>query len=312
MSTNAPQASTDTVYVEAAAWVVRLHGPNRSRAVEAGLRRWLAEHPDHQQAFELATDTWNAANVRAVATPGGFRWKTAMAAAAGAAAVAVLVGLVSWMRPAEMVTQIGEQRTLRLEDGTQVSLNTNTRLLVEYDKSVRRVRLEQGEVRFDVARRSDRPFVVVAGDKTVTALGTAFVVRRQADLLSVTLVEGKVAVERQGNSDAPEVLSPGQRLTFSAAATTPLVDEPQLEQVTGWQRGVVMLEETALTDAIAEMNRYSTEELVIEDPSVAGLQVSGIFRAGDSRRFARAVAKTYQLIVVEQPGRIVLAGAGVN
>jgi transmembrane sensor len=145
---------------------------------------------------------------------------------------------------------------------------------------------------------------VTAGDRTVRALGTSFVVRRDDARVAVTLVEGKVAV-------ADEVLSPGTRVVYEGAAPVRR-DQPNLERLTAWQRGVVMLEETPLADAIAEMNRYSTVKLDVEQPQVSAYEVSGIFRAGDSMRFARAVARTYGLVVTERPDRIVLSGAGVN
>lgn len=316
MKTSTPDA--EAVFVEAAAWVVRLHGPERSAGLEAGLRRWLAEHPDHRQAFEVATETWNSTNDIPRADDGRLReWiqsKPAtgivLAAAAGAAAVAVLVGVQGWLHAPEMQTKVGEQRTLRLEDGTQVSLNTDTQLVVEYDGKVRRVRLEKGEALFEVARDPHRPFVVAAGRRTIEALGTAFVVRRLDRQLAVTLVEGKVAVSSA--SVAATVLQPGQRLVFTAEDGASRLDRPSLEKVTAWRRGLVMLDDTPLSGAIAEMNRYSTVKLAIEQPQAAALEVSGIFRAGDSMRFARAVARTYGLVIVEQTDRIVLTGAGVN
>ncbi len=326
MSMDTPQSSKEAVCVEAAAWVVRLHGPNRSAAVETGLRRWLAEHPDHRSAFELATETWNSTSRIEQTRPARFRrWMqarpgmgAAVAVAAGAAVVAITVGVAGWLRPPRMQTQVGEQRTLRLEDGTHVSLNTNTRLAVRYDGQFRRIELQQGEALFDVARQPGRPFIVTAGDRKIEALGTAFVVRREDRQLAVTLVEGKVMVssDRPGGAAGPMArvvtLTPGQRLVFAATNPVPRLDRPNVEKLTAWQRGLVMLDATPLTNAIEEMNRYSTVKLAVESQQIGALRVSGIFRAGDSMRFALAVARTYELVVIEQPQRIVLAGAGVN
>jgi transmembrane sensor len=312
VSMAAPKFSTEAIFVEAAAWVVRLHGPDRSARVEAGLRRWLAEHPDHRSAFELATETWGSTGTVTQPVQGRFRqWRearpaawTTLAAAAGAAAVAILIGAFTLLDTPPIQTAVGEQRIVTLDDGTRVSLNTDTRLRLHYSDEVRRIELENGEALFDVAKQPDRPFVVTVGDRTVKALGTAFVIRREETRLAVTLVEGKVSV-------AEEVLSPGTRVVYDVVAGVKR-DRPNLEKLTAWQRGVVMLEDTPLADAITEMNRYSETKLAVEQPQVAGHQVSGIFRAGDSMRFARAVAKTYGLVVVERPDRIVLAGAGVN
>jgi len=179
------------------------------------------------------------------------------------------------------------------------------------------VELEKGEALFEVAKRPGWPFVVRVGRKQITALGTAFIVRRDSqDEFAVTLVEGKIAVTAVPESgvselqpgfgaDTPFTLMPGQRLTF-ASARPPTLDRPGLDKVTAWQRGHVSLDNTSLADAVAEMNRYSPIRLVIEDPKIAAIQVSGVFRAGDSVNFAQAVAKTHQLEIVDRRSEIIL------
>ena len=99
------------------------------------------------------------------------------------------------------------------------------------------------------------------------------------------------------------MLSPGQRLTFAGGAT-PRLDEPRIEAVTAWRRGEVVLDGMMLADAVAEMNRYDKRMLVIDDPGVAALRVSGIYHAGDSEGFAETVARLYGLHVVHQGDRI--------
>jgi transmembrane sensor len=345
------------VRAQAAAWVARLHGPNRTEEVEAGLRRWLAEAPEHAAAFELLTDTWEksarlrrrpmerVASWQAV----GFRLSFSRAALATMAVAALAVlGTIFYLHSDAVVTAVGEQRTLTLEDGTRVYLNTDSRAVVHYGKQLRRVELEKGEALFEVAKRPDWPFIVTAGDRQVRALGTAFIVRRDNQNVAVTLMEGKVtvspvtrtpsgALEGQGDvapqrkrslettsaqtlkpqktsesdSDAVFTLSPGQRLTF-ASSEPPKFDRPPLERVTAWQRGQVAFDDTPLVDAAAEMNRYSTVRVVVEDPSAAAIRVSGIFRAGDSANFAQAVARTYRLQVRDQADEVILAGTGAQ
>jgi transmembrane sensor len=310
-----------------------LHGPNRTDEVEEGLRRWLAESPEHKAAFELLTDTWEKSArlrprpIERVASwrKIGFRISFSRAAIATMAIAALAVlGTIFYLHSDAVVTAVGEQRTLTLEDGTRVYLNTNSRAAVHYDKKLRQVNLEKGEALFEVAKRSDWPFVVTAGNRQVTALGTAFIVRRNEEDLAVTLVEGKITVSpvKEGAStvsrrtpapDAAAVftLSPGQRLTLAGSAP-PKVDRPALERVTAWQRGQVAFDNTPLKDAAAEMNRYSAVRLEVEDPSAAAIRISGIFRAGDSANFARAVSKTYGLKVRDKADEVILAGASVQ
>jgi transmembrane sensor len=201
-----------------------------------------------------------------------------------------------------------------LEDGTRITLNTATRLVVHYTQQHRLVRLETGEAFFDVAKNPQRPFVVSAGGESVVALGTAFMVRRDNNEVEVTLVEGTVSVTTVTTAEpslppthANKVLAPGQRLRV--AGSTPTLDHPSIDAVTAWRRGEVMLDHTRLADAIEEMNRYSPVKIVLSAPEPADIRVSGIFRTGDSARFARAIADTYQLGIVEEHTRILLAGA---
>jgi transmembrane sensor len=344
MRTQAPARSarpSATLRAQAAAWVARLHGPNRTEEVESGLRRWLAEAPEHAAAFELLTDTWEkSARLRRRPLERvknwelvGFRLTFSRAASAviAVAALAVL-GTLWYVHSDAVVTGVGEQRTLTLEDGTRVYLNTNSRAVVRYGKHERRVDLESGEALFEVARRPEWPFVVRAGNRQVKALGTAFIVRRDERNVAVTLVEGKVAVSVLQPRDVPELapsstktapaepaaplqsetsgvltLAPGQRVTF-ASSDPPKLDLPSLDRVTAWQRGQVAFDETPLADAVAEMNRYSTIQVVIKDPEAAAIRISGIFRAGDSVNFAAAVSRTYGLQVRTDANVLTLTG----
>ncbi len=230
-------------------------------------------------------------------------------------------------------TAVGEQRQLVLEDGTRVFLNTDTSVVVKYNEQTRRVELRRGEALFNVAKQADWPFIVVAGDRQVRALGTSFVVRRDRQRLAVTLVEGKVTVSpEQGQSagegagegavvatqaePAPQpaqlgkdviTLTPGQRLTFTRGAATKL-DTPSVEKATAWRRGQVILDDTPLRAAADEMNRYNAIKLVVEDPEASALLINGLFQAGDSTHFANAVAQAYGLEVIERGDEIVLSG----
>jgi transmembrane sensor len=315
---------------EAAAWVARLHGPNRTPEAEAGLRRWLAESPEHAAAFELLTDTWEKSarlrrrpieQVASWERP-GFRISVSRAITATAATVILaVVGTLLYLRTDAVTTGIGEFRVITLEDGTRVHLNTNTRARIRYDKRVRQVSLDNGEALFEVARHSDRPFIVIAGSRQIRALGTEFVVRRRDQDVAITLVEGVVAVAPAAASvvgpmelppagnlptaaQSPQTesltLTPGQRVTFNGAES-PRVDRPALARVTAWERGEVALDNMSLADAVAEMNRYSREPLAIVGPGLEEVRVSGIFQAGDSANFARALSRAYHIRVEHRP-----------
>jgi transmembrane sensor len=314
---------------EAGVWITRLHSGERDETAIAGVKKWLESDPMNAKALELCTEVWEeSAGLKRVTTflsPAPARRRLVrftVVATAVVLGVAVL-GSAFLLRHPEVSTGVGEQRLLNLSDGSRVYLNTATRIRVDYDSRTRLVELESGEALFDVANRSNWPFVVRAGDRRIKALGTSFVVRRDAKLTTVTLVEGKVAVTGDVRPEAPGTeaaearngsgsgtdftLTPGQRLTLSAGRAQ--LDVAPLDKAIAWRKGQVVLDDTPLTSAVAEMNRYSQVKLVIERAEAGTLTVNGLFQAGDSASFARAVAQTYGLVVVERNDRIILAGA---
>lgn len=306
---------------EAAAWLARLHGPARTERVEEGFKRWIAADAEHARAFELLTERLEVVErLRTRSLP--KRWHSGVqrdrprfaivaAAAVGTAALAA-IGVFLYWKAVGIRTDVGEQRTLTLTDGSHVYLNTDTRVVVRYEEHVRRVELKSGEALFEVAKQPGRPFVVVAGTRDITALGTSFIVRRESEALSVTLLDGKVAVgsrEVQGSvAERPSLLEPGQRLVLQPQKA-PKIDQPALEKVTAWRQGQVALEDTTLAEAVHEMNRYSATKLVVERPEAGSVRVGGFFRMGDSANFARAVALTYHFQVIERAHEIVIAGS---
>jgi transmembrane sensor len=332
--TSAAHSLSPAVRAEAAAWVARLHSSGRTRALEEGFKRWLQADPAHALAFELATRAWElggsipAGALPRIARPSptdgavGSRSRLLSPPRLGLAAIlcfAVIGALFMLNRERSTVTtQVGEQRMLTLEDGSRIFLNTDTKLSVHYDQDRRLVQLAEGEALFDVAKNPERPFIVDAGAEQVRAVGTEFVVRRDPHQVAVTLVEGKVRITGQENSGAdgsaastekePEILTAGQRVIF-ADNHPPALDQPALDTVTAWRRGEVVLDKTRLQDAAQELNRYSNVKLVVDSRDVGDIPLSGVFRAGDSQRFAQAVAETYHLHIDNQPHRIVISRA---
>jgi transmembrane sensor len=236
-------------------------------------------------------------------------------AALAATLAVVTIGILVWYLQRDSVTTaIGEQRTITLDDGSRIFLNTDTRAVVQYSSGERRIRLDKGEALFEVAKQAGRPFIVAAGMARIEALGTSFVVRRDPQRLAVTLVDGKVSVasmetgEQTPPLEQARILSPGERLTI-ARRGAPILDAPRLDKLTAWQQGQIAFDSVPLADAVAEMNRYGATKLFIERPEAAGIHIGGIFRTGDAVSFAAAMVETYQLKAVEERGRIILAGA---
>jgi transmembrane sensor len=329
-------AVTPEVAAEAAVWVARMHGPERSAQMERECLAWQGRSATHALAFERCTDTWQAAsgvtlrdyakaadrgrprNGEAPQPPARMSWVVAL--------VLVVLGgafVFPW-RAGLYETAVGEQRVIVLTDGTRMSLNTQTRVHVDMAAERRSVKVDHGEAYFEVAKDSARPFVVEAAGAEVVAVGTAFLVRSTpvgsaaSDALSVTLVEGRVVVRdpfgSAGGLKDPVMLNPGQRIRLSSvgasarASVSPVsLDSPRMDQALAWRRGEVVFDDVALLDALAEMNRYSSRPVVArEAAAVVGLRVSGVFRTGESQKFARALAKLHGLELIESQDRLEL------
>jgi transmembrane sensor len=318
------------IRAQTAVWVTDLHGPERSPALEAGLRHWLAESPKHAQAFELATEAWQNSGNLSLSLPVEPRPTVPLSAffskpssraractIAGATTLAVLLAAAFYfLKDPALSTGYAEQRTVELTDGTEVTLNANSRVLIDYTDHVRQVTLTQGEALFNVTKHQSRPFVVLIGDRKVIALGTSFEVRREDSRdasFTVTLLEGRVAIEPLTApnllpvepGDAITLLKPGQRLRFASNKPDAL-DAPAIDKVTAWQHGQLIFEDTFIRDAAAEFNRYGKRRLRIDVNVPSTIRVGGVFRIGDPDSFARAMANAYQLHIIESPEEIKL------
>jgi transmembrane sensor len=325
---NEPQRDANLIpperIAEAGVWVARLHSGEPDKIAMAGVKRWLKAHPMNVRALELCTEVWEeAANLRritpfesqAVATPRKHRF---LVLTATAAALLLVTGVLLWLAPApDIATEVGEQRLVTLKDGTHVFLNTATRIAVNFDSRARWVELKSGEALFDVAKKPTWPFIVKAADREIKALGTSFIVRRDATQTEVTLVEGTVSVTSDGSSRnqsmsapaAPQVftLKPGQKLTFLGAQAR--LDVTPLDKAVAWRRGEIIFDDTGLSDAAAELNRYSKDKIIVERPEAQAVRVTGLFQTGDSLSFAHAVAQSYGLTVEERKDAIILSGS---
>ena len=204
-----------------------------------------------------------------------------------------------------LTTGRGEQRTVTLSDGSRLDLNTDTRLRVRFNSNARQIIFDSGEAYFSVVHES-RPFVVVLGDRAVTAVGTAFTVRRDqaSGATAVTMIEGRVSVTSnmvalsspRPNNDDITSLHAGQRLQWVQFRPADL-DSPSLEQATAWRGGQLIFDHTPLLEALAEFNRYSRTQIRLAAPQLNSSSVGGRFRIEDGESFARAVAAAHHLHV---------------
>ena len=303
------------IRAEAAAWVARLHAEDRDAADEAAFRAWLSASPAHATAFEAVDRIWSdvgglkdlrtgRVTVRRPATALGRR-----ALLAGVGLLAVTGGSTMFWRSASAKvyeTDVGEQKHVALDDGSQLFLDAQTRISVAFSDTERSVDMQYGRVNFRVVPDLKRPFVVEAAERRIVATRCNFDVRCEDGQVQVVLIHGEADVKPAAAKDGQsQVLRSGERLV--ASNDIEKLDKPDLTKLLAWQTGYENFDKEDLAHAVEEMNRYSTAQLQV-DPSVAGLKVSGVYRVGDNGAFARSLAKLLP-ITIRQNGDALLLTA---
>jgi transmembrane sensor len=323
----------------AAVWRVRLteEGLESSATFEA----WLAEDPANEAAWRQVNAPWDLLGEQAANPEVVTARRQALARAADrsapaseprhprrayvlsglAAGLAAIVAGALWLfaQPSEYRTTLGERRVVTLDDGSKVSLDSQTVLQVRYSAAARRLKLKQGQARFDVFHNARRPFSVDAGDRTVIATGTSFNIDLRQSAVVVTLIEGRVLVTPREASvllpmsrkqEAPTVpLDAGQTLTTALdAVAPPRVESVDLDTVTAWESGRLMFDDEPLGEVVERVGRYSSQPILVADEHAAKLRISGVFNAGDVTTFVDAVSRYLPVRATSRPdGAIVLS-----
>lgn len=249
--------------------------------------------------------------------------------AAACCALAVGVGTAGyigdWFGPGDVYsTRVGAISSIPLADGSIVTLNTASRIRIEFAPKERRVVLERGEAYFVVKRNPARPFIVIAGDQRIVDIGTQFSVRRNPTGIQVVVTEGSVRFE-----SAPTRAPPGGGF-LPTTPPVPLaeIDVPltagsiafardgdvlvhkesirQAEEMVSWREGYLTFHDTTLSQAVAEFNRYNVRRITIADPGVAGIRISGTFRPTNYEAFVRLLHDGYGIDVRETGEAITL------
>lgn len=304
----------------------------------ARFEAWRAQHPGHAETYaRIATTELNIRTLRnapeflamrhetlARASLGRRRRQSDQRRLFGAMAAAIVLSiapLMLWVTQVQQSasqapsalpvysTSVGQRMILTLQDGSHVTLNTASRLRVAYTDTERRLYLDAGQAWFEVAHDADKSFNVIAGGQQVTAHGTQFDVRLRPGGVQVLLVEGTVSVAPRGDGGggagaASAMLSPNEMLTVDARGVqVRRVNDTGL--VEGWRDGVVVFDDTALSEVVSEINRYATRPLVLTGNRTGRLRVSGVYRIGEEAVFAEGLGEGLGLKVdSRRPDRI--------
>ena len=312
----------DPVAVTAAAWLAR-RDRGLTAAEQDAFLQWLHADPAHRTALARLDRTWSALDALAAWQPADVAqpnpdllapsatparrsrrsvWWTACAGLGLAAACAALVLRPLDAPPEPATTSPGVRIVPRpelqaLADGSVAEVNHGGRLEVAYAAAERRVRLREGEVHLTVAKDAARPFVVEAGGVTVRALGTAFNVRRERDVVDVIVTEGRVQLESAAGAPVP--LGAGERAR-TVPGERPVVapaDSSVIARELAWRGVRLEFEALPLESVIVEFNLRNARQLAIGDAAAGRVKVAGTFRADEPEAFARLLEASFGIVV---------------
>lgn len=319
----------------AAAWFARARSGQMSPSEKDAMNAWLGADAAHRTEYALLERLWASTgqagherlremagmpppappSAPARSEPRGRRamlgWTLA---GAGALAVgAVSVGLLRQGPPSfeqTLLSAHGQRRTARLPDNSLIDLNTDTRIVVRYYADMREVLLESGEASFSVTADSSRPFIVRAGRAVVRVTGTRFNVRRFEDATEVAVSAG--AVEVRADTLAfwrRETLGPGQGLVATRDGLT-AVNAIDVATVTAWRDGRIVFNNTPLSLAVAELNRYAPFVIRLEGARLAQVRIAGTINIDTPDTLLKLLPRIAPVRVTEEnAGRYVLTPA---
>lgn len=307
---------------------------------KAGLQAWIDAAPAHARAYEEVAGLWaglddithepDMLSMREKAREGLAHRRLAGVGIAVLAASLLLgliglwnLGALSWSSwrdlgrgPAVYSTRIGQISTIALADGSTAILDTGSTIRFSERFRERRVELVKGRALFKVRRDVRRPFVVHAGGKSVTALGTTFDVYLRGKSLAVNLVEGKLRVEDVGGRRMAARPRPSITMTAGYRLVAGETDW-DLKPLTGggalaWLERRLVFDEAPVGEIVAELNRYSESKIIVSDPAIARERMSAVLRGGDPGTFLASVEMLQIASVRVSEGGFLLAPPARN
>lgn len=306
---------------DAAKWLARIDRHDDSNAMDISLddyaaqdpefSAWLNASPGHRVALLRLMAVWkrthrlSALNSPGRAMPGRHRWSARrFTAIAASILLAVAVTIFLTQNPADDTyeTAQGTQQSVSLQDGSQIKLNSATKLVADISDMQRVVRLEQGEVFFDIARDEKRPFKIIAGDRIVTVLGTKFSVHRRGDEIEVAVIEGRVRINSAGEEKT--VIAGDIAQTAQDDIVMVSQDMARVVRELSWRKGLVIFDRATLEEAAGEFNRYNNTKFIIEDAEVSSIRVSGSFKTNNLEGFIRLLREGFGVHITRSKDKI--------
>jgi len=317
-----PHDIDKAVWHKSLEWIERLNTEENIEELWDEFQKWLAASPLHAQAYQRAEAARCDAEIyREVADKAGLDEKTLVsqltsapapfvsvrmavaigfstAATVGVAVVAanVYMDRLPWSYYA---APFGQVRTVTFDDQSILTLAGESAVRVHFSMFHRRVVLEHGQAWFAPRHAWLRPFDVTVNQHVVRATGTQFLVNRENEVESAALVaQGTVKVfsaTRAAVAEPLKLVDAGEAVTIGPDGThVEKVSPEQIKRRLAWRDGMLDFDET-LAQAVVEFNQQNKRKLVIDDPSLATLPVTGRYDAHNPDLFAEDLKTTHHI-----------------
>jgi transmembrane sensor len=319
-----PLRTLNAIDHESSIWLVRLDDGNLSDESRKELKHWLSADSRHSIALKAMTSIWDEMD-EVLVTNGNVSENIALwpvlkpifeplliAASISFIAIFIWFAMPVDVQKNSYVTLVGQQLDATFDDGSVIHLNTNSRIETEFTDEKRIVKLIKGEALFDVAHDPNRPFIVYAGDRLVQAIGTKFVVHLESENIQVTVTDGKVKMSKVplnkalidikslNNSSIQKddvYIVKGEKAIVSSDHTPKItrIKSENMQRELSWLDGKLIFVNEELFDVIEEINRYIDIKIVLKDPSLHKISISGRFDLADSEALIEAIELSFNM-----------------
>ncbi|MDN5509370.1 MAG: FecR family protein [Pseudomonas sp.] len=287
----------------AIAWQLSLDSGDGSAVEQEEFSKWLASDEEHARAWrqlgmldQRFSGASGPARAALLQSRHGIRQRVRKLGR-GLASIVLVCGLALfageryvpihyWL--ADQRTATGEQRTLKLADGTRINLNTHSAIDVRFDETRRLIVLQAGEILVETGHDDSRPFYVQTRDGSLRALGTRFIVKREDDATRLSVLQSAVAAQPEALHHE-QVFKAGQQVLMRSDGLGPLLAVTPATDA--WTRGMLVVDNARLGDVIEELARYRTGYLGV-DKNVADLRITGSFPLRDTTLALNALLPT--------------------
>lgn len=321
-----PLHTANTIDDEASIWLVRLDNGNLSDQSRRELKAWLSADKRHSIALKAMADIWDdmdevLISINEVNSSNNVSlWPIlkpifkpyVLAASISFFAVFIWLAMPVNVQKQSYTTLIGQQMDATFDDGSIIHLNTNSRIETEFSDEKRIIKLIKGEALFEVAHDPDRPFIVYAGDRLVQAIGTKFVVHLKSENIQVTVTDGKVKMSKVALNtklvDIKELnnttiekddvyITKGEKVIVGSDQAPKLtyINPENIKRELAWLDGKLIFDNEELFDVIEEINRYIDIEIVLKEPYLHKIPISGRFDLKDSEALIEAIKLSFNM-----------------